>query len=59
MGTTSLGAVGNIVTKKSPAFDSRNYGYKKLSDLVEAASKHFKVNRTEKVVLVSRIKISR
>lgn len=58
-GWAHLGEVGNIMTKKSPAFDSRNYGYKKLSDLVEAASKHFKVNRTERGVLVSRIKISR
>jgi uncharacterized LabA/DUF88 family protein len=58
-GWAHLGAVGNIITKKSPAFDSRNYGYKKLSDLVEAASKHFKVDRTEKGVLVRRIKSSR
>jgi uncharacterized LabA/DUF88 family protein len=57
-GWAHLGEVGNIMTKKSPAFDSRNYGYKKLSDLVEAASKHFRVNRTEKGVLVSRIKNS-
>ena len=27
--------------------------------LVEAAAKHFKVNRTEKVVLVSRVKATR
>jgi uncharacterized LabA/DUF88 family protein len=57
-GWAHLGEVGNIMTKKSPAFDSRNYGYKKLSDLVEAASK-FKVNRTEKGVLVSRLKSTR
>jgi uncharacterized protein (TIGR00288 family) len=53
-GWAHLGEVGSILTKKSPDFDSRNYGYAKLSDLVEA-SKHFKVNR-EKAVLVSRVK---
>jgi uncharacterized LabA/DUF88 family protein len=53
-GWAHLGEVGSIMTKKSPAFDSRNYGYKRLSDLVEAASRHFKVNRTDKGVLVSR-----
>jgi uncharacterized LabA/DUF88 family protein len=31
-----LGAFGGQLTKLSPSFDSRNYGYKKLSDLVRA-----------------------
>jgi len=58
-GWAHLGEVGNIMTKKSPAFDPRNYGYKKLSDLVEAVTGHFKVNSAEKGVLVSRTKNSR
>jgi uncharacterized LabA/DUF88 family protein len=53
-GWAHLGEVGNIITKKAPDLDSRNYGYAKLSDLVEA-SRHFKVNR-EKAVTVSRAK---
>jgi uncharacterized LabA/DUF88 family protein len=34
-GWANLSDVGNIITKKSPEFDSRNYGYKKLKDLVK------------------------
>jgi hypothetical protein len=34
----SLGAVGSLVNKNDPSFDSRNYGYKKLSDLVRDQS---------------------
>jgi uncharacterized LabA/DUF88 family protein len=30
----SLGVIGNIINKQSPDFDSRNYGYGKLSGLV-------------------------
>ena len=33
-GWASLGGVGSLMTKIDPAFDARNYGYKKLSDLV-------------------------
>ncbi len=35
-GWAGLGAVGSHITKSSPAFDSRNYGYSKLSELVIA-----------------------
>jgi uncharacterized LabA/DUF88 family protein len=34
-GWTGLGPVGNIVSKQSPDFDSRNYGYAKLSGLIK------------------------
>jgi uncharacterized LabA/DUF88 family protein len=54
-GWAHLGAVGSILTKKEPDFDSRNYGYSKLSDLLDA-SKHFEVRRQEKVVSVRRVK---
>jgi len=33
-GWASLGTVGSLVNKNDPSFDSRNFGYKKLGDLV-------------------------
>lgn len=33
-GWASLSTVGSILTKRMPDFDSRNFGYRKLSDLV-------------------------
>jgi len=35
-GWAALGAVGNNIAKQSPDFDARNYGYAKLSALVDA-----------------------
>jgi uncharacterized LabA/DUF88 family protein len=37
-GWAPLAAVGSIITKQSPDFDSRNYGYAKLSDLFAATT---------------------
>src|SRR4051794_6495117 len=37
-GWAALSGVGNIITKQSPDFDSRNYGYAKLSDLITATT---------------------
>lgn len=37
-GWASLASVGHIITKQRPDFDSRNYGYAKLSDLVLATT---------------------
>jgi uncharacterized LabA/DUF88 family protein len=37
-GWALLGSVGNIITKQRPDFDSRNYGYAKLSDLMAATT---------------------
>ncbi len=54
-GWAHLGQVGTIITKKAPDFDSRNYGYGKLSDLLDA-SKHFEVKRQDKMVAVRRVK---
>ena len=34
-GWAGLGAVGSIINKQSPEFDSRNYGYAKLSGLLK------------------------
>jgi hypothetical protein len=54
-GWAHLGVVGSILTKKEPDFDSRNYGYGKLRDLLKA-SKHFEVVQTDKAVTVRRVK---
>jgi uncharacterized LabA/DUF88 family protein len=35
-GWAGLGAVGSLVSKRAPEFDSRNYGYAKLSGLIAA-----------------------
>ncbi len=43
-GWASLASVGHIITKQRPDFDSRNYGYAKLSDLM-AATTLFEVDR--------------
>ena len=52
-GWAHLGAVGSNLTKTEPDFDSRNYGYSKLSDLLEAVTP-FEVKRNGKTVHVRR-----
>ncbi len=37
-GWAALGGVGSFITKSNPAFDSRNYGFSKLSDLARKQS---------------------
>jgi hypothetical protein len=37
-GWAPLSSVGNIITNQRPDFDSRSYGYGKLSDLITATS---------------------
>jgi uncharacterized LabA/DUF88 family protein len=37
-GWAALGSVGHIITNQRPDFDSRNYGYAKLSDLMAATT---------------------
>jgi uncharacterized LabA/DUF88 family protein len=37
-GWAALASVGHIITKQQPDFDSRNYGYTKLSDLFDATT---------------------
>jgi uncharacterized LabA/DUF88 family protein len=37
-GWAALSGVGSIITKQSPDFDSRSYGYAKLSDLLAATT---------------------
>lgn len=52
-GWSLLGDVGNLLVKKDPAFDTRNYGFKKLSSLIEAYPSCFdlrKVNNSHLIV---------
>ena len=37
-GWAPLASVGNIITKQRPEFDSRNYGYAKLNELIAATT---------------------
>jgi uncharacterized LabA/DUF88 family protein len=37
-GWATLAAIGHIITKQRPDFDSRTYGYAKLSDLIDATT---------------------
>jgi uncharacterized LabA/DUF88 family protein len=46
-----LGPFGTQLTKLSPSFDPRNYGYKKLSDLVNATNL-FEVKKASKSVRI-------
>ncbi|MBE1161621.1 NYN domain-containing protein [Dyella acidiphila] len=43
-GWAGLGGVGSIITKQRPDFDSRSYGYAKLSELIDAI-KLFELDR--------------
>jgi uncharacterized LabA/DUF88 family protein len=49
----SLGLVGTHLSKLMPDFDSRNYGYGKLSDLLEAIGS-FELSRKDKHMLIRR-----
>ncbi len=44
----SLGAVGQLIQKKRPDFDSRNYGYAKLSGMVKAIDRFEVEERQDK-----------
>lgn len=46
-GWASLGGVGSTIQRQSPNFDSRNWGYAKLGDLIEAVGL-FEVKRVKK-----------
>ncbi len=46
-GWSSLGAVGNYLTKVRPDFDSRLYGHKKLSDLLRAHPERYELRVTD------------
>jgi len=48
-GWAHLGPFGSYLTKLRPDFDARNFGYKKLSDLVRARNDLFEVAEREVV----------
>ena len=45
-GWAFLGDVGNLLQKKQPNFDSRNYGYQKLTPLIKSI-KSFEIEQRE------------
>ena len=45
-GWAYLGSIGQFIAKKSPDFDSRNYGFKKLVELLDAVKQYEKDERT-------------
>ena len=41
----SMSEVGSLILKKRPDFDPRNYGYQKLTPLIESSGKYFEIER--------------
>ncbi len=54
-GFASLSEVGNIANNRS-SFDVRNFGYRRLSDLIEANADRFRVERRDGGVFVKRLR---
>ena len=52
-GWAFLGDVGNLLIKKRPNFDPRNYGYVKLTPLIKSLQKYFDIDErvTEKATI--------
>ena len=46
-GWAFLGDVGNLLIKKRPDFDPRNYGFEKLTPLIKSLKKHFDIDERE------------
>lgn len=46
-GWTFLADLGNLLIKKKPDFDSRNYGFSKLTPLIKSLKKHFEIDEKE------------
>ena len=47
-GWAFLGDVGSLLQKKQPNFDSRNYGFQKLTPLIKSI-KNFEIDQRENV----------
>ena len=45
-GWAYLGDVGNLLQKKQPNFDARNYGFQKLTKLIDSTNK-FEIEKRE------------
>ncbi len=43
-GWAFLGDVGNLINKKKPEFDPRNYGFNKLTPMLKSLKKHFEID---------------
>ena len=41
----SLAEVGSLIMKKRPDFDPRNYGFQKLTPLIESCPKYFEIEK--------------
>jgi hypothetical protein len=54
-GYAKLQEVGQIAGNRS-SFDVRNYGYKRLSDLMRATGDHFKLERRDNQLFVKRVR---
>jgi uncharacterized LabA/DUF88 family protein len=46
-GWAFLAEVGNLIIKKKPDFDPRNYGYQKLTPLIKSLNKYFFIDERE------------
>ncbi|HMM02445.1 MAG: NYN domain-containing protein [Prevotella sp.] len=46
-GWAYLGEVGNLIIKKRPDFDSRNYGFPKLTPLIKSQKKVFEIDERD------------
>ena len=46
-GWAFLGDVGNLLIKKRPDFDPRNYGFEKLTPLIKSLKKHFNIDERD------------
>ncbi|HCT31195.1 MAG TPA: Maebl [Bacteroidales bacterium] len=46
-GWAFLAEVGNLIIKKKPDFDSRNYGFPKLTPLIKSLKMHFDIEEKE------------
>ena len=46
-GWAFLAEVGNLIIKKKPDFDPRNYGFSKLTPLIKSLHEHFEVDERE------------
>ncbi|OYQ77961.1 hypothetical protein B9T19_09300 [Ignatzschineria sp. F8392] len=51
-GWVSLGVVGSYINKIDPEFDARNYGYSKLSELIEAIAL-FRLDRQKNILHIA------
>jgi hypothetical protein len=49
-GWAFLGDVGNLINKKRPEFDPRNYGFMKLTPMLKSLTRYFEIDerKTEK-----------